>query len=367
MYTSLLADSTSTTARKKNLTGAGHGFWFRVSAATKSKTRVDKSSMEYVGHACRRPFTVLTMMEQSRRMRPPSCKVDTTTASPTPNSYVAHVSWKPYGGDGGGGGDDVLGYKLQMRENDGASAWTTVAPLLSGTEVKKKNLTSTKGYMFRVRPVLRGETVGRETNLETSVCEGGNVVAYSCASDLVGGTTKKASGGASAGTSRTKGVPSDEILGIFKKLPNDEFLGRGGIDRVSLSSAFEEVDLVMLYASAHWCPPCRKYTPELIQFYKDARRVYKNDPKRTTSIEIVFVSADHDVNGFRNYYSTMPWLAIPYDAETRERVLSWMKVTGVPKLMVLDGKTGKILESNSVGRTLDLARFSKMVGGMKMN
>jgi hypothetical protein len=42
-------------------------------------------------------------------------------------------------------------------------------------------------------------------------------------------------------------------------------------------------------------------------------------------------------------------------------------VSGVPRLMVLDGKTGKILENNSVGRTLDLARFSKMVGGMKMN
>ena len=123
----------------------------------------------------------------------------------------------------------------------------------------------------------------------------------------------------------------------------------------------------MLYASAHWCPPCRKYTPELVQFYKDAKRVYKTDPKRTKSVEIVFVSADHDVNGFRNYYSSMPWLAVPYDAETRERLLAWMKVSGVPRLMVLDGKTGKILENNSVGRTLDLARFSKMVGGMKMN
>lgn len=58
----------------------------------------------------------------------------------------------------------------------------------------------------------------------------------------------------------------------------------------------------------------------------------------------------------------MPWLAVPYDADTRERVLSWMKVSSVPMLMVLDGKTGKVLEQNAVGRTLDLARFSKMVG-----
>ena len=361
MYTSLSNDSTSTTAKKKNLTGAGHGFWFRVSAATKIKTRVDKSSMEYVGHACRRPFTVLTMMEESRRMKPPACKVDHATASPTPNSYVVHVSWKPYGSEGGV--DDVLGYKLQMRENVGESCWTTVGPLLTGTEVKKKNLTSTRGYMFRVRPVLRGETGGRESNLETSVSEGGNVVPFSCASDIVG--AKKSSGAATAGGSSND--VCDEFLKIFKKLPKDELLAKGGMEKTSLSSAFLGVDLVMLYASAYWCPPCRKYTPELVQFYKDAKRVYKTDPKRTKSVEIVFVSADHDVNGFRNYYSSMPWLAVPYDAETRERLLAWMKVSGVPRLMVLDGKTGKILENNSVGRTLDLARFSKMVGGMKMN
>ena len=103
-----------------------------------------------------------------------------------------------------------------------------------------------------------------------------------------------------------------------------------------------------------------------MQFYNDSKKFYKSDPKRTKSIEIVFVSADHDKVGFKNYYATMPWLAIPFDADTRERLLSWMKVTGVPRLMCLDGRTGKILESNSVGRALDLSRFSKMCGGNKL-
>ena len=355
MYTSLSTDSTATIAKKKNLTGAGHGFWFRVSAATKSKTRVDKDSMEYVGHACRRPFKVLTMMEHSRRMVPPTVKIDNATPSPTPNSYVAHVRWKTY--EQVEAHDDILGYKLQMRENDGESKWTTVGPLLSGLEVKKKNLTSTKGYMFRIRPVLKGDKGAHESNLDTGVCEGGNVVPFSCASDLVGAA--KSSGG---GISLNALSINDGLAKVFKKLPKDEFLAKGGIDKVKLSSAFENVDIVMLYASAHWCPPCKKYTPDLVKFYNNARSIHKTDPKRTTSIEIVFVSADHDINGFRNYYSSMPWLAVPYDADTRERVLSWMKVSGVPMLMVLDGKTGKVLEQNAVGRTLDLHRFSKMVG-----
>lgn len=347
LYSSLSTELTNTIARKRNLTGAGHGFWFRVSAATKSKTRVDKSSMEYVGHACHRPFKVLTMMEQSRRMDPPKVRIDTAAASPTPKSYVAHVSWKPY--------DDELlsGYKLQMRENDGSVRWSTVAQCLSGTEVRKKNLTSKKGYMFRVRPVLTGESGGSESNLDTSVCEGGNVISFSTASEVVGARSSKSASGS--------GSSSSDLLKLFKKLPNDTLLASGGRDKISLSKAFVNKDLVFLYASAHWCPPCRKFTPQLVQFYNDAKRFYASDPKRTKSIEIVFVSSDRDMSGFKNYYATMPWLAVPFDADTRKILLSWMKVTSVPRLMVLDGRSGKILESNSVGRSLDLARFSKMV------
>mmetsp|Transcript_31863 Transcript_31863/g.66975 ORF Transcript_31863/g.66975 Transcript_31863/m.66975 type:complete len:408 (+) Transcript_31863:139-1362(+) len=352
LYTSLTTDITTTTARKRNLTGAGHGFWFRVSAATKSKTRVDKSSMEYVGHACRRPFKVLTMMEQSRRMQAPVAKIDSSTASPTPNSYVAHVSWMPY--QTGGDEDELFaGFKLQMRENDSNVGWSTVAKCLSGTEVRKKNLTSKHGYIFRVRPVLRGETGGSESNLDMSVCEGGNVIPFSCASDVVG--ARKGSSGSGSSAS------NNDLFKLFKSLPNDTLLAKGGSRNIKPSEAFANVDLVLLYASAHWCPPCRKYTPELVRFYRDAKKIYKADPKRMKSIEIVFVSADHDISGFKKYYDTMPWLAVPFEADTRERILSWMKATGVPKLMTLDGRTGRILESNAVGRALDLPRFAKMV------
>lgn len=288
------------------------------------------------------------MMEQSRRMKAPSARIDSATASPTPNSYVAHISWSPYQNE-----DEVLlGYKLQMREDAGSGDWSTVAQCLSGTEVRKKNLTSKYGYMFRIRPVLRGESGGSESNLGCSVSEGGNVVPFSCVSGVVGARKERGSSG---------GATSNDLLKLFKKLPNDTLLAKGGMDKVSLSKAFANKDLVFLYASAHWCPPCRKYTPQLIKFYNDAKHFYKQDPKRTRSVEIVFVSADHDMSGFKNYYATMPWLAVPFDADTRERLMSWMKVTGVPRLMVLDGRTGKILESNAVGRALDLARFAKMV------
>jgi thiol-disulfide isomerase/thioredoxin len=344
-YQGLSTELTTNTARKNNLTGAGHGFFFRVSATTKNKNRVDKSAMDYLGHVYRRPFKVLTTMEQSQRMPPPVAKIDTSTAS---DSYVAHISWQP-------SADPLLkGYKLQMRESNGTSTWSTVAKCLSGTEVRKKNLTSKNGYMFRVRPVLQGETGGSEENLVASVSEGGNVIPYSSASDVVGARSSSKSASASS--------EKEGLLNLFKRLPDDKLLAKGGMKSISLSEAFNKVDLVFLYASAHWCGPCRNYTPGLIKFYNDAKAIYAKAPSRTTKIEIIFVSADHDVNEFRSYYASMPWLAVPFDADTRERLLSWMKVKGIPQLMCLDGQTGKIYESNGVGRALDLARFSRYIG-----
>jgi thiol-disulfide isomerase/thioredoxin len=350
LYTSLSTELTDNVAKKKNLTGAGHGFWFRVSRGTKIATRVDKKSMDYVGHACRRPFQVLTMMEQSKRMPVPNVRIDTAAASADPKSYVAHVSWTVYQ-------DPLLaGYKLQMRENKGDAFWTTVAACLSGTEVRKKNLTSKYGYMFRVRPVLQGESGGDEDNLVVSVHEGGNTIPFSSPSVVVG-KRKSRSG------SITGGGTSTELMKLFKGLPNDTFLAKGGISKVPLSEAFGNVDLVFLYASASWCPPCKKYTPQVIKFYNDAKHMYAKAPNVTKSIEVVFLSADHDIAGFKSYYASMPFLAVPYDCPLREKLMAHIKVTGVPRFVCMDGKTGKILESNSVGRALDLERFSRLATG----
>ena len=50
--------------------------------------------------------------------------------------------------------DGVVGYQLQMKENMSNKSWSTIAKKLTGTEVRKKNLFSTSGYQFRVRPVF---------------------------------------------------------------------------------------------------------------------------------------------------------------------------------------------------------------------
>src|SRR5439155_20684760 len=62
-----------------------------------------------------------------------------------------------------------------------------------------------------------------------------------------------------------------------------------------------------LYFSAHWCGPCRKFTPQLVAYYN---QIARDHPE----FEIIFVRADKAANDMGIYMreSGMPWPAIEY-------------------------------------------------------
>jgi nucleoredoxin len=60
-------------------------------------------------------------------------------------------------------------------------------------------------------------------------------------------------------------------------------------------SSFAQV--IMFYFSAHWCGPCKAFTPLLRRWYQR----HSEDKQ----LEVVFVSNDRDENEFKNYFSTM--------------------------------------------------------------
>jgi len=100
--------------------------------------------------------------------------------------------------------------------------------------------------------------------------------------------------------------------------------------------------VVCFYFSAHWCPPCRSFTPDLAKFYTSMKAQDKN-------IEIVFVSSDNDEAGFKEYFKEMPWLALPYSERDKKGSLSSKyKVGGIPTLVVI-AEDGKVITKN--GRT----------------
>ena len=92
-------------------------------------------------------------------------------------------------------------------------------------------------------------------------------------------------------------------------------------------------EAIGIFFSGHWCPPSRKFTPELVKTYKMMRANGK-------SFQIVFVSSDESVEEFKLYHGEMPWLAVPYEHRGRMHELRNMfDVEGIPSLVILDGKT----------------------------
>jgi len=95
---------------------------------------------------------------------------------------------------------------------------------------------------------------------------------------------------------------------------------------------------VGVYFSAHWCPPCRGFTPKLAEMYADAFR--------GKGMEIVFVSSDRDADSFKEYFAEMPWCALPYDRrEAKEALSKKFKVKGIPMFVVL-GPDGEVITTD---------------------
>ena len=85
---------------------------------------------------------------------------------------------------------------------------------------------------------------------------------------------------------------------------------------------------------------CRAFTPVLSEMYETLK-----DSFPAQGIEIVFVSSDRAVNEFRQYYASMPWLAIPFESLGFYKQLldTTYQVRGIPSLVILDSLSGQVV------------------------
>lgn len=105
--------------------------------------------------------------------------------------------------------------------------------------------------------------------------------------------------------------------------------------QVSDGSALEG-SFVGVYFSAHWCPPCRSLSRVLVESYRTVKEAGQK-------FEIVFVSADRSEESFTQYFSEMPWVAVPYaDEGRRSRLNRLYGIQGIPTLILLDTE-GKVI------------------------
>ncbi len=101
--------------------------------------------------------------------------------------------------------------------------------------------------------------------------------------------------------------------------------------------------LIALYFSAHWCAPCRKFTPELVEYYN---RVATQHPE----FEIVFVSFDKSQFAMETYMreANMPWPAIDFPKLQGKDAIRKYAGDGIPCLVLVDA-TGKVISSTYAG------------------
>ena len=117
------------------------------------------------------------------------------------------------------------------------------------------------------------------------------------------------------------------------EMDKKEFFGRRVYDREddSVKSETLDADIYGIYFSAHWCPPCKAFTPKLVEFYNEVK-------KAGGRFEIIFVSADRTEDAMFEYMEemTMPWLAMRHKCSEADDLKEKFNVRGIPKLVILD-------------------------------
>merc|ERR1719403_799223 len=132
-------------------------------------------------------------------------------------------------------------------------------------------------------------------------------------------------------------------MAAFAELFGAKLQGKAG--EVSTAEALGGKNGVLVYFSAHWCPPCRGFTPKLAEFH--------TKHAAAKGFTTVFVSSDRDQEQFDEYFGTMPWFALPFDKRGLKGTLSKKyKVQGIPALIVL-GPDGTVITKDGRGKVME--------------
>ncbi|ORC90181.1 tryparedoxin [Trypanosoma theileri] len=133
------------------------------------------------------------------------------------------------------------------------------------------------------------------------------------------------------------------MSGLTKFIPSGvKLLSKSG--EVPLSSLAGKT--VFFYFSASWCPPCRGFTPTLVEFYEKFHS--------SKNFEVVLVSWDEEASEFETYYGKMPWLALPFANRSEVEALGRaFDVDSIPRLVAVNADTGAVVSTRGRERLLN--------------
>ena len=128
-----------------------------------------------------------------------------------------------------------------------------------------------------------------------------------------------------------KMLPSKILDSKGKKVSQDELAGK----------------TVGFYFSAHWCPPCRQFTPKLVKF-RDSNK---------DNFEVVFVSSDNSPKEQMKYMKEagMKWFTLEHRSKEASALAKKYGVRGIPALIIVS-PDGETITMNGRGEVLANAK-----------
>jgi len=158
---------------------------------------------------------------------------------------------------------------------------------------------------------------------------------------------------APAASAQPTSLPETELT---KWLEKRLVAGNGKRVKRARESAVPQAEYIALYFSASWCPPCRKFTPKLVEFYNEHRDANAN-------FEIIYVSSDRNQDDQEGYMleDEMPWPAVEFD-DVQDETVKQYSGSGIPCL-VLVNREGKVIEHSYVdGKYMGPTRVMNKLG-----
>lgn len=112
-----------------------------------------------------------------------------------------------------------------------------------------------------------------------------------------------------------------------------------GLEEVS-PYEIEKPEVVAFYFAAHWCPPCRTFTPILASMYRKLMI-------EAVPIEIVFISWDENVDVMKGHMqeSHADWLAVAFEDINSRNFTRTFNVDRIPHLCIVS-KAGEMITSH---------------------
>jgi len=134
-------------------------------------------------------------------------------------------------------------------------------------------------------------------------------------------------------------VPNQK--GVLSVLLKNSFTTPSALSPTSISHTchqsatdyLQSKEFVLLYFSASWCPPCRKFSPILSKFaltHKD-------------SVGVIFMSNDTSEAEAEKYLAGKYFSFAGYQTQAHSILNQLLSITMLPSLVIMNRKTGKVI------------------------